>query len=250
MAVGVLGIFLRRFEWSRPAFLIGFVLSSQAESFTNMANQIAGARFRRGFAEGFEYIASPIVLIILALTVVSIIIGIRQGKHILGSDNPPTGTKGAPLIFLICITIYLLIAWIDAMSISRMGDKIFPVTVSTVTLIGCFVLLIRMMIAPEGDPLFADLEQGGEDGAASHGLWTTLAWFAFLLVLSSLLGFIMALGIFFLAFLQIRAGISWTRTLILSAAGIGFICFLAGTLGRDFPPGLLQEFVDLPWPLT
>jgi hypothetical protein len=33
-------------------------------------------------------------------------------------------------------------------------------------------------------------------------------------------------------------------------AGIAFICFLASTLGRDFPPGLLQEFVRLPWPLT
>jgi TctA family transporter len=250
MAVGVLGIFLRRFEWSRPAFLIGFVLSSQAESFTNMANQIAVARFRRGFVEGFEYIASPIVLIILALTVVSIIIGIRQGKHILGSDNPPTGSKHAPLIFLICITAYLLVAWIDALSISRMGDKIFPVTVGAVTLIGCFVLLIRMMLAPERDPIFADLEHGIEDGAAPHGLWTTLAWFAFLLVLSSLLGFVLALGIFFLTFLRTRAGVSWARTLILSAAGIGFVCFLAGTLGRDFPPGLLQEFVNLPWPLT
>jgi len=250
MAVGVLGIFLRRFEWSRPAFLIGFVLSSQAEAFTNMANQIAVARFRRGFVEGFEYIASPIVLVVLALTVVSIIIGIRQGKHILGSEHPPTGEKHAPMIFLICITAYLLVAWTDAMSISRMGDKIFPVTIGAVTLIGSFALLIRMMLAPAGDPIFADLEQGDEDGNAPHGLWTTLAWFAFLLVLSSLLGFILALGIFFLAFLRMRAGVSWLRTVSLSAAGIGFICFLAGTLGRDFPPGLLQEFVKLPWPLT
>ena len=250
MAVGALGILLRRFEWSRPAFLIGFVLSSQAESFANMATQIAGSRFRRGFADGFDYIASPIVLIILALTIVSIIVGIRQGKHILGSANPPTGTKRAPLVFLICITAYLLIAWIDAISISHMGDKIFPVTVGAVTLIGCFVLLIRMMVKPEGDTLFADLDHGEEDGTAPHGLWTTLAWFAFLLILSSLLGFILALAIFLIVFLRMRAGVSWERTAFLSAAGIGFICFLAGTLGRDFPPGLLQEFVDLPWPLT
>jgi TctA family transporter len=250
MAVGVLGIFLRRFEWSRPAFLIGFVLSSQAESFANMANQIAGMRFRRGFEDGFEYIASPIVLIILALTIVSIIVGIRQGKHILGSDNPPTGTKRAPLIFLTCITAYLLIAWINALSISLVSDKIFPVTVGSVTLIGCFVLFIRMMRAPESDPILADLEQGGEDGTAPRGLWTTLAWFALLLVLSSFLGLVLALAIFLVAFLRIRAGVTWARTLLLSTTGIGFICFLAGTLGRDFPPGLLQEFVNLPWPLT
>ena len=87
-------------------------------------------------------------------------------------------------------------------------------TVGAVTLIGCLVLLVRMMLAPEGDPLFADLEQGGEDGSAPHGLWATLAWFAFLLVLSSLLGLVLALAIFFVAFLRMRAGVSWARTLV------------------------------------
>jgi len=249
MAIGVLGIFLRRFEWSRPAFLIGFVLSSQAEGFANQAHQIASARFRQGLEQGFDYIASPIVLIILALTVVSIIIGIRQGKQILGSSNPPTGTKRAPLIFMICVTVYLMVAWVDAMSISLMSDKIFPVTISSVTLIGCLFLLIRMMRFNEADPVFADQERG-EDGAAPHGLWSTLAWFGLLLVLSSLFGFIIALTVFFLSFLRLRGGCSWLQTFILSAAAVGLICFLAGTLGRDFPPGLLQEFVKLPWPLT
>jgi len=250
MGVGVLGILLRRFEFSRPAFLIGFVLSAQAEAFSNMANQIAGARFRQGLLQGLEYIASPIVLVILALTVLSIIIGIRQGKHILGSDTPPTGGKRAPLIFLSCILAYLMVAWIDALMIGRMGDKIFPVTVGAVTLVCGLALLIKMMMAPEQHALFADMEKGGEDASATHGLWVTLAWFALLLVLSSLLGFILALTIFFIAFLRIRADISWLRTIILSAASLAFICFMAGILNRDFPPGLLQEFVKLPWPLT
>jgi hypothetical protein len=124
------------------------------------------------------------------------------------------------------------------------------VTVGAVTLVCGLALLIKMMLAPETDPLFADMEKGGEDGSAPHGLWATLSWFAFLLLLSSLLGFILALSIFFVAFLRLRAQVSWLRTAILSAVSIVFICFLAGTLGRDFPPGLLQEFVRLPWPLT
>jgi len=250
MGVGVLGIFLRRFEFSRPAFLIGFVLSAQAESFSNMANQIAGARFRQGIEQGFEYIASPIVLVILALTVISIVIGIRQGKQILGSDNPPTGGKRAPLVFLLSIVAYLAVAWVDALTIHRVGDKIFPVTVGLVTLVGGLVLLFRMMRAPEGHALFADMEKGGEDASAPHGLWATLGWFGFLLVLSSLFGFVIAATAFFIAFLRVRAQVSWQRTVVLTALSIGFICFLAGTLGRDFPPGLLQEFVRLPWPLT
>jgi len=247
--VGLLGIFLRRFDWSRPAFLIGFVLSHQAENFSNMANQVAGAKFRRNFETGMDYIASPIVLTILVLTVVSIIIGVRQAKQILPEGDVETGRKSAPLIFLLLVTAYLMIAWVNAVMINLVSDKIFPVTVSSVTLICCFALLIRMMRASEGDAIFADREMG-EDGAAAHGLWATLSWFLGLLVLSSLLGFILALAIFFVAFFRVRAGLGWARTLILSGAGIAFICAMASTLNRDFPPGLLQEFFDLPWPLT
>jgi putative tricarboxylic transport membrane protein len=34
------------------------------------------------------------------------------------------------------------------------------------------------------------------------------------------------------------------------AGGLAFILFLAWVLGRDFPPGLLQSYTNLPWPLT
>ena len=246
--VGLLGIFLRRFDWSRPAFLIGFVLSNQAENFSNMANQVAGAKFRRNFEAGFDYIASPIVLVILALTIVSIIVGVRQAKQILPEGDVATGSKRAPLIFLMLVTAYLMIAWVNAVMINLVSDKIFPVTISSITLICCFLLLIRMMRAAEGDAVFADRE-AGDDGEAAHGLWATLSWFLGLLVLSSLLGFIIALAIFFVAFFRVRAGLGWARTLIMSGAGIAFICAMAGTLNRDFPPGLLQELVRLPWPL-
>jgi len=251
MAVGMIGIFLRRFEFSRPAFLIGFVLSSQAEAFANQVYQIAGSRLRRGGVEGMlDYVASPLVLAILVLTVLSIWIGIKQGKQVLGNDTPPTGAKRAPVIFMLAITGYVVATVWNASTISYTGDKVFPLTVGIATLIGCVVLLMRMRVAPEGNALFADNEQGGEDADAPHGLWSTLGWFAALLALSALFGFVIALTIFLVAFFRLRAQVSWARTLILSASGIALICVLAGTLGRDFPPGLLQEFVDLPWPLT
>jgi hypothetical protein len=250
VGIGMLGILLRRFDYSRPAFLIGFVLSSQAESFANMANQIAGSRFNRGWEQGFDYIASPITIILLILTVISIIVGIRQAKHIRSNHETPTGAKRAPLIFLLGVTLYLAVAWVDAAMINRIGDKIFPLTVGTVTLIGCVLLLFRMRRAPETDEVFIDFEAGGEDASAPHGLWGTLAWFVGLLMLTYIFGFIIALTIFLTAFFRIRARVSWVMTLALTALGIALICILAGALGRVFPPGLLQDFVKLPWPLS
>ena len=249
-SVGILGIFLRRFDWSRPAFLIGFVLSYQAENFANQAHQIASFRFRRGWMDGLEYIFSPIVLGILLVTVISIVVGLRQARQILPEGNVATGRKRAPMVFLLLMLAYAVTAWVNAWMLRLTSDKIFPMTVATVGIIALCILLIRMMRAPESDPVFADRETGGEDAEAPHGLWTTLAWFAALLVLSALFGFIIALALFMVAFFRFRAGLGWARTLILSGLGIAGMCFIAGTLNRDFPPGLLQEFVRLPWPLT
>jgi len=249
-AVGLLGIFLRRFDWSRPAFLIGFVLSAQAENFSFQAVQIAKSKFRFGTDVGLEYVFSPIVIVLFVVTVISVIVGIRQAKAVMGSGEVPTGRKRGPLIFLLCVATYFVVSYFNAAAISLQTDRLFPMTISGVGIAACLLLLIRMLRVPETDPVFADGEAGGEDAEAPHGLWTTLAWFAGLLVLSALLGFILALVVFLVTFLRVRAGISWARTLLLSACGIGFMCFMAGALNRDFPPGLLQEFVKLPWPLT
>ncbi len=250
IGIGILGILLRRFEWSRPAFLIGFVLAGQAESFANQAVQIATVRFNRSFLNGLEYIASPITITILLLTIVSIFIGVRQGKHILaGAGAPPTGRKRAPFVFLLAVTAYVAIAVWDASQIGVLRDKIFPVTVGLVTLVACAFLIVGMIRAPESDTLFADLESGGEDADAPHSLWGTLGWFVYLLAVSALLGFIPAIALFFVTFLHLRARVSWRRNAVLTVCAVALMITLGGILGREFPPGLLQSFFELPWPL-
>jgi putative tricarboxylic transport membrane protein len=249
LGIGFIGILLRRFDFSRPAFLIGFVLSGQAERFANQAHQIATARFRRSFEAGIDYLFSPITIVLLILTIISIIIGIRASKNIRESTEAPTSGRLAPAAFLVCITAYVLVAWIDAYSITRVSDKIFPLTIGAVTLLGCFALLFRMVLAPETDDVFIDLEKGG-DGVPSYGLWSTLAWFAGLLVLTGIFGLIIALAIFLIAFFRLRGGFTPLISSMATSIGIAFMVSLAGVLGRDFPPGLLQRYFDLPWPFT
>ena len=161
--IGLLGIFLRRFDWSRPAFLIGFVLSEPVEKFTNQAFQIARFRFRDGFDTGMEYIFSPIVIVLIIITVLSVVLGLRQAKSILAEGEVRSGGKRAPFVFLAVIMSYLIAAYWNAALINDrlIGDKIIPMVI----------------------------------------------------------------------------------------AGIAFICFMAWVLNRDFPPGLLQNYSDLPWPL-
>ncbi|MEM7422448.1 MAG: tripartite tricarboxylate transporter permease [Pseudomonadota bacterium] len=251
-AIGLIGIMLRRFDWSRPAFLIGFVLSDPAETFANQAVQIATFRFRKGMSEGLEFIFSPIVIVLLVITVLSVVIGLRQAKNIMAEGDVKSGSKRAPIVFAGAILTYVLFAFTDAWMIpaSQHADRVFPMFVGGVTIVALVLLLIQMMRRNESDAVFADKEVSGEDADAPHNLWGTLAWFVGLLVLTSLVGFIIALAVFLVGFFRIRAGVTWSRTLVLSLAGLAFICFMAWVLNRDFPPGLLQHAVSLPWPLT
>ncbi len=249
--IGLIGIFLRRFDWSRPAFLIGFVLSNPVEKFTNQAFQIASFRFRKSFEEGMDYVFSPIVIVLIIITVVSVVLGIRQAKTIMAEGEVQSGSKRAPVVFLLVIAGYLTFALINANMIPdyNMTDKIIPLIIGGFALACCMILLVQMMRRPEGDSIFADKEVSGEDADAPYGLWSTLAWFGGLIAATWVVGFILALVGFLIAFFRVRAGSSWGMSLLLTACGIAFMCLMASALNRDFPPGLLQGAVDLPWPL-
>ena len=251
-AIGFLGIMMRRFDWSRPAFLIGFVLANPVENYSNNAHQIAGIRFRQGWETGMEYILSPIVVVLIVITLLSVVIGLRQAKNILAEGDVSSGGKRAPLAFLLCVIGFISYALWDASSIPDFAatDRVFPVFVASVSLFGTFVLLVQMMLLPENHGLFADRENSGEDKGQNYRLWPTLAWFALLLVLTALTGFIIALAIFLVSFMRYRVQLGLTMTGLYSVLGLLFMLFMAWLLNREFPPGLLQSYFDLPWPFT
>jgi putative tricarboxylic transport membrane protein len=249
--IGLLGILMRRFDWSRPAFLIGFVLSTPVERYTNQAYQIGSSRFRRGFEDGLEYVFSPIVIVLIIITLVSVVLGLRQAKNIQAEGDVASGSKRAPLIFLLAVMGYVAVAYGNASLVPDFAktDRVIPIFVSTIALIGCALLVVQMIRAPETNAIFADRELQDAD-VNTYGLWPTLAWFAGLLIATALVGFILALAGFLLLFIKFRAGKSWGYATAYMAFGIAFICAMAWTLNRDFPPGMLQGAFDLPWPLT
>lgn len=250
MGIGLIGILLRRFDWSRPAFLIGFVLAKPVEQYSNNAYQISTFRMDQGLQAVLDYLLSPIVWVLIAITLLSVIVGIRQAKNIQAEGEVPAGLKRSPLVFLTTLLVFTGWFMIEMYTIPDYAwvDAVFPVVVSTFTF-GCLLgLLALMILRPENDLIFADRELEVDEN--QHSFWGTLGWFAGLLVLTSLTGFIIALSVFLLCFFLIRARESVPKSLIYSLSGLGFMMFMGWLLNRDFPPGLLQEFVNLPWPLT
>lgn len=247
LAIGILALYMKRFDWPRPAFLIGFVLAKAAETYTYQATQYTLER-------GISYILSPTVFILAILTVASIWIGIRQSKQINRGEEIPEAvqqqSRAPQLAFAGLIAIYFLYALWELQDIPALIDRVFPIAVTIIGAPFLAVVLWQLAVAPKQNPAIYDEEVVGEDSndPDRYGMWPTVFWFGGLLAMSALVGFFIANIVFFFTFLRWRAKTSWMVATILTVGGNGFILFLAWLLNRDFPPGLLQAYTDLPWP--
>ncbi|MFN6954619.1 MAG: tripartite tricarboxylate transporter permease [Acetobacteraceae bacterium] len=238
LGVGVLGLFMRRFGWSRPAFLIGFVLSLGAERYLYQAVQFSG----------WDFLTRPLVLIILGLTVLSLWAGLRKSGSALNTEGSietsraqrmwPQLAFGALLLGIFAFVI------VEGLKNSYLA-MLFPVIVGC---LGIASVLLVMAAQARGPKAAGSANFDTEANATDHGPWPFLLWFAAFIGGVALVGFFAALVIWFVAFLTIVARTKPLRTLLLTAAACGFILALASFLNLVFPGGLLQEFYRLPWP--
>ena len=138
----------------------------------------------------------------------------------------------------------------DAFQHSFLGG-VFSGGVSAVMLVFSGIVLFKLATKRVEDPVNFDNEiaAGYVDNAEVASLKEYILWLAGFMVAAWMVGYLIAIGLFFLLFLRVKAHASWARTLVLTAAGIGFLVTLAHLMILDFPRGLLQDAVELPWPI-
>jgi putative tricarboxylic transport membrane protein len=254
--VGILGIFLRRFGWPRPAFLIGFVLSPQVENYLYQAVQFYGAGF----------VTRPGVLAIGTLAVITILMSVRSrvsedGAVSAALKHEDTGhqghTGGATLqerlpqvLFALVVLGIFVYAAISSASLSFLG-AVFPLSTALLMLLATTYVIWKLIKGQPGHGTHYDQEleariKGQHDGSS---VWPSLGWFALLFGAVALVGFILALVVFITSYLLIRTQMGWLRSLIYTALCVTFMVTLGHYLTLNFPAGLLQHMVELPWPL-
>jgi putative tricarboxylic transport membrane protein len=238
LAIGVLGLYMRRFGWPRPPLLIGFVLAPGAESYLYQAIQF----------HGWAWVMRPGVLIIAAITAVSMWAGARYGRAVIdegGASGRVRDTRPQLAFALFLVVAFAYAIW-DLMRWSFLG-KAFPLAVALLALAGAlFVAAIVVMRPPQSAVIF-DTETEATPGMASMGHY--FAWLAGLLAASALVGFVLGLALFFAAFLHFKARAPLWRNALLTASAVAFLAAMSYIFVLDFPRGVLQERVEMPWPL-
>jgi hypothetical protein len=243
---------MRRFGWPRPALLIGFVLATQAETYLYQAVQFYG----------WDFITRPGVIIIAGLTLVSVWFGLKNRiddtesmkfKPSEQSSNQPVDMireRRPQIIFTLLILAIFTFAVFDATQHSLLG-RIFPVSIAVLSIVFTLSLLGILLLADYHNQSVYDQEHVSVTSGEARGrsLFRGIFWIALLVGLTALLGYFLALVIFFVSFLRVRADASLIKTVILTTCAALFTMVLSHILNLSLPEGILQNMVQLPWPM-
>ena len=234
--------------------LIGFVMAPQAEAYLYQAVQF----------HGWAFLGRTGVLIILAITVVSLWIGMKarvdDGSGVAMKSTDPNAPAPGPVVALrerwpqlafAALALALFIFAInDALRQSFLG-QVFPLVVASVAAFFGAIVILQLLFSKDSAKVVYDQEEAPENASDQgvRSLWSGAFWIALLVALTALVGFFLAMLAFFLIYLPVRARTGPIKTLVLTAGAAAFVLLLANALNLNFPYGQLQEMVRLPWPL-
>lgn len=238
LAIGVLGLCMRRFGWPRPPLIVGFVLAPGAENYLYQAIQF----------HGWAWVLRPGVLIIAAITAASMWAGARYGRAEIdeGGSSGRVRDIRPQLAFAIALTALFGYAVLDLQRWSFLA-KAFPLGIAVAALLAALLVAAVIWRGPRASPVIFDTEAETVPGVTALGRY--LLWIAALLAVSGLAGFVIGLALFFAAFLHLEARSPIARNALLTASAVVFLAAMSHLFVLDFPRGLLQELVEMPWPL-
>jgi len=240
--LGIVGMYMKRFGWSRPALLIGFVLSMRLDASVYQSIQVYGMSFleRTG------------VQVMIALIVVSIFLAVRfkRARTPLTPDGPHGAVSRTPqMIFLGLITACVLYVIYEMSPVTFLG-RVFPLSVAVLTLallVAAFVLSLRN----RPSYVLQDNEREWTAGERpTHSVWHYQGWILGLLVATALVGFVLGIFVFISVFLHVKARVSWPKAMLAALGAPIVLSVLSHILVLDYPGGILQHLVDTPWPLN
>lgn len=240
--LGVLGVYMKRFGWSPPALLIGFVLSTRLDAAVYQSVQVYGMSFleRTG------------VQVMLALIAVSIILAVRfkPSRAQLTPDGPHAPVDRAPqMIFLGLITAFVAYVIYEASQLTFLA-RVFPLSVALLTLA---LLVAAFVLSSRNRPSYVLHDSEREwtaDERPVHSVLHFQGWMLGLLGATAVLGFVLGTFVYISVFLRVKARVAWPKAALGASGAIVALSLLSHVLVLDYPRGILQSLVEMPWPFN
>ena len=241
--IGVMAVFMKRYDYSRVALMIGFVLSDSIETYLYQTMQ---------FYEFTELFTRPIFLVLILVSVFSIYSGIKiiNKKDQIANQksvliNSKTNSQWIFLAILAFIGVYTIFV---TDHLQYLG-KVFPISIGIFLSIFCLIIGAQMYFGNNGAKVFHDTENLISRDPKIRNQWLTIFWFISPLFLSVFIGFYISIGLFVFIFLTKIAKKSLNFSLISGLFVWIFLGIVSHFMVMDFPPGILQSYLELPWPL-
>jgi hypothetical protein len=199
---------------------------------------------------GLSFLERGGVQFILALTVISVIFALRMKPHRdpLSADGPNAAVgKGPQVVFLAALFLAAAYVIYDVWRLDFLA-KVFPISVAVVTLVLVAIAALQFLRKTPDYVFFDGEREWGDADKPHHSDLHYQGWILGLLALIGLVGFILAIFIYIVTFLRVKAAVSW-RWAVLGALGAVLVLGTFGhVLALSYPRGLLQMMTDLPWP--
>ena len=234
----ILGAFctlMKSYNWPRPALLIGFVLSDTLETYLYQAVQIYD----------WNFLTRTSVITIFVITLISVFLGMRTKKE----KTVTHSVKVSDLFKLNLETVFLGIIYIffgmtvyDSLKHNFLGG-VFPGAISLIMFI---VMTYTLFFNQKWLSKALNSSYSLED---TKDMFYAFSWIIFLVVLVSLFGFIIGIVILFIAVMKNKTELPLIKILTITTGGVALMLLLSHFMVLVFPSGLLQEYVQLPWPL-
>lgn len=234
----ILGAFctlMKSYNWPRPALLIGFVLSDTLETYLYQAVQIYD----------WNFFTRTSVITIFVITLISVFLGMRTKKE----KTVTHSVKVSDLFKLNLETVFLGIIYIffgmtvyDSFKHNFLGG-VFPGAISLIMFI---VMTYTLFFNQKWLSKALNSSYSLED---IKDMFYAFSWIIFLVVLVSLFGFIIGIVILFIAVMKNKTELPLIKILTITTGGVALMLLLSHFMVLVFPSGLLQEYVQLPWPL-
>ena len=241
--IGVIAVFMKRYDYSRVALMIGFVLSDSIETYLYQTMQ---------FYEFTELFTRPIFLILILVSVFSIYSGIKiiNKKDQLANQNSKLiNTKTKSQWVFLAILAFIGVYTIFVTDHLQYLGKVFPISVGIFLSIFCLIIGAQMYFGNNGAKVFHDTENLIGQDPKIRSQWLTIFWFISPLFLSVFIGFYISIGLFVFIFLKKIAKKSLYFSLLSGLFVWIFLGIVSHFMVMDFPPGILQSYLELPWPL-